>query len=278
MDYLPFKDISYAQGQWDMDTDTDPAVAMKASGFYTGSKLPYLDDQLVRNYADAIRLGKVPIMYHFAGGSDVATEAAYFIAAIHPLAEGDCYALDWEIEVDDPVGWCLTFLTKVHDATGVWPWIYMDRDRRGRFDWSSVLAVSGLWIAAPDVSFDDDIPGVGVYIAQQGPIVNGVDTDAAFMTLAQLKDYAYHAPNEPQPSPESQPEPTPAPAPTSEPVPSPEAAPTPPVPTGTSTEPPITTGPPSPTIPTTPVVVSPSKPSFFQELWTWLLSLIGVEK
>src|SRR5260221_2573454 len=199
---LPFKDISYANGRWNMDADSDPIVAMKASGFYTGSKLPYLDDQLVRNYADAIRLGKVPILYHFAGGSDPNTEAAYFIAAIHPLADGDVYALDWEIEHTDPVSWVNTFVTKVHNATGAWPLVYMDIDRLDRFNWSPVLKNCGLWLAAPSYGFDQTIPGVhNIYVAQQGPIVNSVDTDAWFGTLEALKKYPYHLPQPASPPP-----------------------------------------------------------------------------
>lgn len=258
MDYLPFKDISYAQGAWDMDTDSDPIVAMKASGFYTGSHAPYLDDQLVRNYADAIRLGKVPIMYHFAGGADAATEAAYFIAAIHPLADGDVYALDWEIEVDDPVGWCNTFMTAVHNATGAWPLIYMDIDRLNRFNWTPVLENCGLWLAAPSYGFDDDIPSVhNVYVAQQGPIVNGVDTDAWFGTKEQLLAYAYHSTTS---APAPTPDPDPAPVDPSPPAPEPTPTPAPdPTPTEPTPEPAPTDPNPTPTDPTTPPV-EPTEP------------------
>lgn len=258
---LPFKDISYAQGLWNMDTDNDQIVAMKASGFYTGAHTPYLDAQLTRNYADAIRLGKVPILYHFAGGADAATEAAYFIAAIHPLAEGDVYALDWEIDVDDPVGWVLTFVTAVYTATGTWPLVYMDISRLNAYDWSAVLANCPLWCAAPSYGWSDTLPVKYTVSAQQGPIVNGVDTDMWFGTLDGLKACGYHVPNEPTPTP------TPAPMPPTPPAPSPA-----PVPIPAPTPEPLPTPAPTPT---------PTPNPGPRELWVvqffnWLKRLLGI--
>jgi hypothetical protein len=60
-------------------------------------------------------------------------------------------------------------------------------------------------------------------IAQQGPIVNGIDTDAFFGTLDQLKKYGYHAPAAPAPQPA--PQPTPSPEPTPVPTPPPVTPP-----------------------------------------------------
>lgn len=191
---LPFRDVSYANGAYNMDANHDQIIAMKASGG-DGVKHPlYLDDQLVRNYANAIRLRKVPILYHFAGGKDPVVEATYFISAASPLATGDVYALDWEIEHPDPVGWVNKFVTHVHAVTGAWPLVYMDIDRCNRFNWTPVFNNCGLWIAAPSFSFNAKVPIKHPYIAQQGPIVGGVDTDMWFDTLEVLKKYAYHKP------------------------------------------------------------------------------------
>lgn len=216
-----FKDISYAQGLYNMDANPDPAVMMKMSGAYTVSKGLYYDTQAARNYNNAVRLGKVPLMYHFAGGGDPIAEADWFVKAVSPLAENDCLALDWEIEHSDPVGWCLAFVNEVFNRTGVWPWIYMDIDRLNRFDWTPVLSKCGLWCAAPSYGFDDNLPIKYAVIAQQGPIVGGVDTDAFFGTIDQLKKYGYHAPVVP-PTPIPTPEPIP---PTPEPLPTPEPTP-----------------------------------------------------
>jgi len=220
-----------------MESDPNPMIMMKASGFYTVAKTPYLDSQLVRNYANAIRLGKIPFMYHFAGGADPVVEASYFAIAVAPLAVGDGYALDFEVDTADNPSWVLAFLDHFTAVVGTPPWFYVDRSRRQTGDWSAITAKYGEWVAAPDVPFSATIPGVGVYIAQQGPIIDGHDTDVYFGSEDSLKAYTHQAP-----------------APVSEPIPvRPAPVPTPPivVPPTPSPAPLVVTPPTSPT----PVVV-----------------------
>src|ERR1700756_714135 len=132
MSYITFHDISYAQGKYNMDADSSPIVEMKMSGFYYGSKLPYLDVQASNNYNNTIRLGKIPICYHFAGGANPVTEANYFInVACSPLADGDIYELDYELTDEmgppaDPDGWCRTFADRVKELTGAYPLFYVN--------------------------------------------------------------------------------------------------------------------------------------------------------
>lgn len=189
-DYLRFADISYAQGEYNMSLNGDLLISIRMS--HGDGALTY-DTQAARNYANATAAGKTVCGYHFAGGGDPTAEAALFLSAMSPLAENDVMALDWEIEHPDPVGWCVTFMTYIHDRTNVWPLIYMDIDRLNRFDWTPIFSNCGLWLAAPSFGFDEDIPMVHhTYVAQQGPIVNGVDTDAWFGTIEQFKAYGYH--------------------------------------------------------------------------------------
>lgn len=218
-----FKDISYAQGVYDMGSNPDQAIMMKMSGFYTGSLQPYYDAQAARNYNNAVAAGKVPLMYHFAGGADPIAEADFFIGACSPLAENDLMALDWEIQHADPVGWCLAFVNRVHERTGMWPWVYMNMSTANAYDWSPVFNNCGYWCAAPSYGFDDALPVKYPQIAQQGPIVNGVDTDAFFGTLDQLKKYGYHAVAPPVPVPTPPPAPDPVPEPVPDPTPKPPA-------------------------------------------------------
>lgn len=222
-----FKDISYAQGVYNMDGNPDPAVMMKMSGFYTGSKQPYYDAQAARNYNNAVAAGKVPMMYHFAGGADPVVEADWFVKACSPLAPGDIMALDWEIEHDNAEGWIRAFVEHVHAITGAWPWIYMDMDRANRYNMPDVWANCGFWCASPSFGFDATLPVKIPQIAQQGPIVGGVDTDAFFGTIEQLKKYGYQGGPQPAPSPVPVPEPTPLPLPEPEPTPEPTPEPVP---------------------------------------------------
>lgn len=194
MAQTPFKDISYAQGIYNMASNSDPIIVMKMSGFYTGSKQPYYDAQASRNYVNAVKAGKAVGLYHFAGGADPIAEADFFVKACSPLAENDVLILDWEIQHDNPVGWVQAFVDHVHAVTGVWPWVYMNMSTANGYNWDNVFKTCGYWCAAPSFGFDAKLPVKYPQIAQQGPIVGGLDTDMFFGTVDQFKKYGYHAP------------------------------------------------------------------------------------
>lgn len=254
---LPFKDISQYQGAYNMSADNNQLIAIKMSGGDAGL---YFDSRAAANYDNAAHAGKVIIQYHFAGGQDPTAEANFFLKACSPFAENDVYCLDWEIEHGDPVGWVNTFTQVVHAATGAWPLVYMDIDRCNRFDWNPVFANCGLWLAAPSYGWNENAPVHHTYVAQQGPIVNGVDTDMWFNgDINSVKAYGHHTAPAPTPTPEPtpvpvptpQPDPIPTPEPTPEPQPEPSPEPTPtptPLPTpdpGPIVLPPDTTHPPT---------------------------------
>ena len=228
---MTFHDISYAQGLYDMDSDPNPVIFMKMSGFYYGSKTGYFDTQASRNYNAAVRLNKVPGMYHFAGGGDPNVEADFFVSACSPLAENDVLILDYELTDEmnppsDPNAWCLAFVERVHQRTGVWPLFYTYSSMLQRYGFAGVLRNCGLWIANYGVSPNDTIANIPPYIAHQWQ-GSPLDTSELFVSLETLKKYGYHI-AAPQPPAPMQPEPTPIPDPVVVPVPSPE--PTPPVP------------------------------------------------
>lgn len=279
-----FRDISYAQGEYNMAGNTDQMVMMKASG---GDDGLYLDAQLVRNYSNATNAGKIPFMYHLAGNGDPTTEANYFIEAISPITNGDGYALDLEPSNSWTPAQVLTFLTRVHAVTGCWPWTYMDISRCNSGGWSEVFAVSGLWIAAPSYPFTDTVPINNVYIAQQGAIEGGTDTDMFFGSLEGLKEYTHGyvkptpTPVPPAPIPEPTPVPPTPPADSSPPSPDPQPIQDvlpPPAPSPSTTPAPvaqsINTGSTTTTTIYTaskPVVVTtPVKRSLWQEILIWL--------
>jgi hypothetical protein len=274
---IPFKDISYAQGQYNMALDTDPMVMMKASGFYTGSLQPYIDAQLDRNYADALQYHKIPFMYHFFVPTVAPlVQAAWFLRCVSPLAVGDGYALDVEIDGADLVNKVLAFVKEHHDSTNCYPWVYIDRFLRQKYDWSPVFALCSEWIAAPDISFDANIPNVGVYVAQQGPIINGVDIDEYFGSLDSLKKYTYQGVQEV----------TNVPAPTN-PAPTPET-PTPSQPTATPSVPVAQTDPQAPAPVVTPETnpvqtispareTQPQKQSFLALVLAFIKRILGIK-
>lgn len=260
MSYTTFHDISYAQGQYNMDADNSSVVFMKMSGFYYGSKQPYYDTQASRNYNNAIRLGKVPGLYHFAGGADPIVEADFFVGACSPLADGDIMILDYELTADmsppaDPDAWCEAFVDRVHERTGTWPIFYTYTSMLQQYGFSGVLQKCGLWLADYRYSPDQDIPDVSPYIIHQYQ-GSPLDTNALFIGLNTLKKYAYNS-NKPQPIP-TPPQPTPDPVPTP-----PAPIPAPPVPQ------------PAPT-PTPAPKPSPIPPQMPQNGWQQLLAFLKI--
>lgn len=226
MSYLPFHDISQYQGNYAMSADPNPIIFIKMSG---GDNGLYYDSRATANYYNATNAGKAVGMYHFAGGTDPIAEADFFIRACSPLAENDVLVLDWEVGHADPVGWCTAFVNHVHEQTGIWPLVYMNMSTANAHDWAPVFNNCGYWCAAPSFGFDDTLPVKYPQVAQQGPIVDGVDTNAWFGSLDQFKAYGYHAPTQPAPESAPQPEPQPQPGPTTPPVVTPpEEQPTPP--------------------------------------------------
>jgi len=222
-------DISQWQGAINWPAVTAPIAIIKMSGGDAGL---YTDSQANANYYGAKAAGKALGMYHFAGGGNPVNEADFFIAACSPLDKDDVLILDWEIEHADPVGWCLQFVNRVHDRTGVWPLFYTNGARVNQYDWSPVLSNCGLWIAWYGMDPEGTLPIHYPYVMHQYtssgsmPGVAGrVDLDAWFGTLAQFKKYGYQP--TPAPTPDSTPEPTPIPPPDPVPTPTPEPTPNP---------------------------------------------------
>lgn len=240
MSHIEAIDVSQYQGDINWNQVSQPIAIIKMSGGDAGL---YFDSKANANYYNAVAAGKAVGCYHFAGGTDPTTEADYFIKACTPLAQNDVLVLDWEVSNPDPVGWCNTFVNRVHDKTGVWPLIYMNASTANTHDWTPVFTNCGLWVA----DWNNDPEGSAVtshtYVMQQysnaGTLPNGsrVDLDAWYGTLDQFKKYGFQVA---------------AP----EPVPPVEPPVTPPV-----VEPPVDPPVEPPTEPVTPPVVPPTDPT-----------------
>lgn len=272
---LPFVDISYAQGAYNMAANNDQIIAIRMS---SGDGGLHFDTEASKNYANASAAGKTIINYHFAGTADPTTEAQFFISAVQPFAENDVYALD--IEQGQDAVWINTFCEYVHSVTNAWPLVYMNISTAN----STYLGVNncGLWLAAPSWGFNQTItelnPGI-VYVAQQGPIVNGVDSDAWFGTIEELQAYGYHAPAT-LPTPVTQPTPVVTP-PTPEPVVAPVTPtepvvdPTPSVPTSPTPETPVVSPAPTKVTPVKSTSVSTPPLSLWQDIKTLLSRVLN---
>lgn len=93
-------------------------------------------------------LGKPWGFYHFAGSGNATDEAAYFINNTSNYFGEGIPVLDWE--GDQSVSWVNEFVEKVHEQTGVWPWIYANP---WRFNQGGVEENCMRWVASyPDVA------------------------------------------------------------------------------------------------------------------------------
>lgn len=212
-----------------------PIAIIKMSG---GDQGLYTDSKANQNYYGAKAAGKLIGGYHFAGGGNPVNEADFFVAAMSPLEENDVLVLDWEIEHSDPNGWCLAFVNRVHERTGVWPLFYTNGARINQFGFSAVRQLCGTWVAWYGRDPEGDLPISGPYVMHQYTssgsvpgIAGRVDLDAWFGSLAQFKAYGYHAPATPTPEPQPEPTPVPPPVPVPDPPkpdPKPPVDPTPP--------------------------------------------------
>ena len=92
-------------------------------------------------------MGKPWGFYHFAGSNQPVDEAVYFINNTSDYFGDGIPILDWES--DQSVAWVNKFVRKVHEQTGIWPWIYANP---WRFNQGGVEPNCGRWIASyPDV-------------------------------------------------------------------------------------------------------------------------------
>jgi GH25 family lysozyme M1 (1,4-beta-N-acetylmuramidase) len=195
MSYTSAIDISQWQSNIDWSQVPQPIAIIKMSGGDAGL---YYDSKATQNYYNAKAAGKAVGCYHFAGAGDPTAEADYFVQACSPLEQDDVLVLDWEVSHPDPVGWCNTFCTRVHEKTGVWPLIYMNASTANTHDWTVVFNNCGLWVAA--WNNDPDGPAVTphTYVMHQYTsdgsvpgIAGRVDLDAWYGSVEQFKKYGY---------------------------------------------------------------------------------------
>ena len=100
-------------------------------------------------FTQAKSLGKKLGVYHFAGGNNVDDEAEHFVENVKGYVKEAILVLDWEITAaTNSVDWVKQWLDRVHQLTGVKPFVYMSNSVVNGHDWSSVAdAGYRLWNA-----------------------------------------------------------------------------------------------------------------------------------
>lgn len=105
------------------------------------------------------KAGKRWGFYHFGRKGDPYIEADFFIKNCENYFNDGIPVLDWED--NQSVEWVNIFVKRVHDKTGIWPWIYANP---WRFNQGGVEANCGRWIAQyPNVvspALDYELPDI----------------------------------------------------------------------------------------------------------------------
>lgn len=196
-------DISGWQGDIDLAKLNFDFVIVKATEG-TGYVNPYCDKKVQQ----AIKLGKKWGFYHFASGGDAVTEANYFVDNCANYFHHGIPVLDFEADaIKRGVSWAKKFLDRVYERTGVRAMVYMSQSVTTQYDWSSVAANHGLWVAKypavthPDFSYAPDFTGsIGAWkfiaiwqYCSDGRISGynaNLDLNHAYMTLEAWDKYA----------------------------------------------------------------------------------------
>lgn len=208
-------DISKWQAGLDIGSTGAEGVICKATQGTT-----YVDPSCDTHYQKAKKLGMKLGVYHYASGGDPIAEADFFVNNIQGYLGEAILALDWESTQNPRFGehasWCLPFLKRVEERTGIKPLIYMSASVIRQADWASVVANNtGLWVAGyPDNRDSWDVPSFPYNISpwpfyaiwQYTSSGGKLDRDIFKGDAAAWDKYAGKKG-------ESQPAPTPAPAP-----------------------------------------------------------------
>lgn len=131
---------------------TDFIVVQATSGrFYRN---PHMDKQS----SGALDTGKKLGLYHVANGFDAVTEADWFLSNAGEYVGSALLVLDWEAQPNSAWGdgnWVRTFVNRVHDRTGVWPLVYVQKSAIDHIP-LDVWNNCGLWVSLYGPAYPDD--------------------------------------------------------------------------------------------------------------------------
>lgn len=163
---LNFIDVSSWQGDINpaVMAGVDAAIVKATQG--TDYVNPYCDPVVQRMRA----AGKPWGFYHFAEGGSPSDEAAFFVENCANYFGEGVPVLDFEADAVQEWGaqGANAFALRVHELTGVWPWVYMSQSVSVQYDWHALTDKCGLWVAAyPPVTSPtfkwarENVPAIG---------------------------------------------------------------------------------------------------------------------
>ncbi|WEY48269.1 GH25 family lysozyme [Weissella confusa] len=108
----------------------------------------YVSPEADTQYQGAKSTGRLLGVYHLATGAGAEAEAKFFLSNVQGYLGEAVLFLDWEgAVVTQGVSYAKAFLDYVYQQTGIRPLIYMSKSVTGSYDWSTVSANYGLWVA-----------------------------------------------------------------------------------------------------------------------------------
>lgn len=144
----------------------------------------FVDKSCDRFFQAAKDLGKPLGFYHFARTNDARREADFFYQNTKNYFGQAIPILDWE--VDDSVAWVNTFVERIHELTGVWPWVYANP---WRFNQGVVNVNCGRWVAGYPYAIQDVNYGLNNPLPSSYKIKNGLVVAWQFTSSCRIKGY-----------------------------------------------------------------------------------------
>ena len=143
----------------------------------------FVDKQCDKFFQEAKLLGKKLGFYHFARTNNAIAEADFFYNNTKNYFGQAIPILDWE--VDDSVDWVNKFVNRIHELSGVWPWVYANP---WRFNQGVVNTNCGRWVAGYPYAITDINYGLN-YPLPSSYRVNGVICAWQFTSSCRLHGY-----------------------------------------------------------------------------------------
>ena len=199
-------DISRWQSDLDISKIDCDFVIVKAT-----QSTDYISPAFTQQIEQAISLGKLVGIYHYAGGGGAQAEAEHFINTVKPYIGKAILCLDWEGEQNpnfkNPT-YAMMWLDYVKNSTGVVPFIYMSKSVCRQYSWDASYPLWCAQYANSNTTGWQEYPwtdnkGFGaweeplIFQYTGSGIVDGyggkLDLDKAYITAKEWKAYAKKA-------------------------------------------------------------------------------------